>query len=78
MGDKFEQDEFISDHIECKLKMNIQGDKAEVYRTDVLKQFPFPEIKGEKFVTEDIVYNQIALAGYKTIYINKPIKIIEY
>lgn len=78
VGDKFEQDEFISDHIECKLKMNIQGDKAEVYRTDVLKQFPFPEIKGEKFVTEDIVYNQIALAGYKTIYINKPIKIIEY
>lgn len=78
VGDKFEQDEFISDHIECKLKMNIQGDKAEVYRTDVLKEFPFPEIKGERFVTEDIVYNQIALAGYKTIYINKPIKIIEY
>lgn len=78
VGDKFEEDEFISDHIECKLKMNIQGDKAEVYRTDILKQFPFPEIKGEKFVTEDIVHNQIALSGYKTIYTNNPIKIIEY
>ena len=33
VGDKFEEDEFISDHIECKLKMNIQ--EAAIYSMSV-------------------------------------------
>ena len=38
----------------------IRADKAEVFRTDVLRRFPFPEIEGEKFVTEAVVWNRIA------------------
>lgn len=32
---------------------------ALVLRTDIVKQHPFPEIKGEKFISEEYVYLQI-------------------
>ena len=45
-------------------KYNLTGDKAEVFFTDVLRKYPFPEIEGEKFITEDSVWLAIARDGY--------------
>lgn len=39
-------------------------DKAEVYRTAILKKFPFPEYENEYFVTEATVWDSISYAGY--------------
>ena len=50
---------------------------AEVWKTSVLKEFPFPEFEGEKFVTEAVVWNKIA-KKYKLRYFNKNIYICEY
>ena len=36
-----------------------KGDTSLVFKTDVLREFPVPEIEGEKFVTEGYVYDQI-------------------
>ena len=70
------------DYIDCstldiEYKYCITGDLAEVFRTDVLKEFPFPEIDGEKFCPEDLVWHRIALK-YKLRYINKVIYYAEY
>ncbi|MEG0559839.1 MAG: glycosyltransferase family 2 protein [Muribaculaceae bacterium] len=35
------------------------GDTTLVYRTDILKNHLFPEIDGEKFITEAYIYDQI-------------------
>lgn len=43
------------------------GDKAEVFYTEVLKGFPFPEIPHNTFVPEALVWYRIAAAGYKFI-----------
>lgn len=56
---------------------NILGDKAEAYYTEILKNFPFPEIPGENFITEDIVWNQIAAFGLKIRWFNDVIYIVE-
>lgn len=56
---------------------NILGDKAEAYYTSVLKKFPFPEIKGENFMTEDIVWDKIAETGLKIRWFNDIIYIVE-
>ena len=45
-------------------KMHLEGDKAEVYRTDILRKYPFPEFKGEKFLSECAVWDKISLEGY--------------
>ena len=59
-------------------KLNIKGDRAEVFYTHVLKSFPFPEFAGENFLTEAAVWLQIALAGHKIRWFNEIIYLCEY
>ena len=46
--------------IEMRYKYHIQGDMLEVFRTSVMREIPFPDIPGEKFVPEALVWNRIA------------------
>lgn len=59
-------------------KKHLLGDKAEVYRTDLLKKHPFPEFENEYFVTEAVCWNAIAAEGYKIRWFNQPICVCEY
>ena len=59
-------------------KYNLLGDKAEVYFTDVLKKYPFPEIPGENFISEEIVWNAIARDDYYLRWFNEIIYICDY
>ena len=38
----------------------LSGDRAQVYITDILKQYPFPEYEGEKFISEGVVWSRMA------------------
>lgn len=46
--------------LEMRHKLNITGDMMEVWRTDVMREFPFPEIPNERFCSEALVWNRIA------------------
>ena len=46
--------------IDLRYRYHVKGDMLEVFRTSVLREIPFPEIKGEKFVPEALVWNRIA------------------
>lgn len=71
-------DEYVdSTTIEMR-KRGVFGDKAEVYYTKVLRDFPFPEFNDEKFCTESIVWDRISHAGYKLRYFNHRIYICDY
>lgn len=59
-------------------KYRLYGDKAEVYKTSIIKKYPFPEFEGEFFITENVVWNQIAKDGYLIRWFQKPIYICEY
>lgn len=59
-------------------RMGIRGDKAEVYRTELLRRFSFPVFPGEKFITECVVWYRIASAGYMLRLIDEPIYLCEY
>ncbi|BCK00817.1 glycosyltransferase family 2 protein [Anaerocolumna chitinilytica] len=59
-------------------KFHLNGDKAEIYRTDLLKKYPFPEFENEKFVTEATVWNAIAYDGYKIRWFRDIIYICKY
>lgn len=72
-----ERDEFIENYIVYRIKNNRPGDMAEVYKTKYLKQFPFPEFAGEKFISEDVVWIEISKVS-DTVYLNKVIYICEY
>ena len=36
-----------------------KGETTLVFKTDVLRKYPFPEIEGEKYVPEDYIYDKI-------------------
>lgn len=46
--------------IDLRYKYHVCGDMCEVFRTEVLRDFPFPELKGERFCPESLVWNRIA------------------
>ena len=54
-----------------------KGDTTLVFVSDVIKKFPFPEIKNEKFITEGIVYDRID-REYKLAVFPKILTVCEY
>lgn len=66
-----------SDFIDYRVNHRIIGDRAEVVKTSVMKEFPFPEFKGEKFITEGVVWNRMAIK-YKARYVDEAYIICEY
>ena len=53
------EDEYIGSYNQVRVYEQRLGDMAEVYYTDILKQYPFPEFEKEKFLGEDIVWMEI-------------------
>ncbi|MBF1275603.1 MAG: glycosyltransferase family 2 protein [Parvimonas micra] len=62
---------------QVRFGLGIEGDMKEVFRTSVLREFPFPEIKDEKFCPEALLWNRIA-SKYKLRHINQIIYLVEY
>jgi len=64
---------FDSDSLEVFHKWRVKGEKWGFQRTDIMRQFPFPDhISG--FVPEGVVWSRIALE-YKTRWVNEPLRI---
>lgn len=57
---------------------HIRGEKAEAFKTDILRKYPFPCFEGENFISEGIVWNRIAFDGYKLRWFNKNVYYCEY
>lgn len=73
----FKRDEEIASYRDIRINGGIGGDKAEVFYTEILRRFPFPEYDGEKFLPEDLVWMQMS-GPYQMVHINKCIYIGEY
>lgn len=73
---------FCGAYLDCtsleRSKYGIEGDKAEVFFTELLRQYPFPEFENEKFLTEAVVWDRIAAEGYLLRFFNEPIYVAEY
>ena len=54
----FDRYDYVSDY-------PIDGERAEVFWTDIFKKYPYPEIEGEVYLTPCIPWNRMAHDGYK-------------
>ena len=61
-------------HYELETIHGVTGEKWGCHRTSVLRQFEFPEIPGEKYCPEGIVWNRIA-RSYLMRHVNEPLRI---
>lgn len=73
----FPVNEKIESYIDSRVNGNIMGDKAEVFYTKCLKEFPFPEFPNEKFISEAVIWIKMALK-YKMVHINEAIYVGDY
>lgn len=77
-GKYFNSSEIIGSYIDIRINSHdTHSDKAEVFYTRCLKEFPFPEYPGEKFLGEDIVWARMG-RKYQMVHINKAIYIGNY
>lgn len=56
----------------------LDSDRAEIYRTELLRLHPFPEFENEYFITENVCWDRIALDGYYTVFYPDVIYFNEY
>lgn len=76
VGNKLPQS-IIATSLAIRYQYSIIGDLVEVFKTEVLKKFPFPEYIGEKFCPEALLWNRIA-QKYSLLFTNKGFYITQY
>ena len=59
IGTNKSYDDVIMTSIDFRFKKKIVGDMAEVYKTKVIRQYPFPQFEGERFCPEALVWKRI-------------------
>ncbi|MGP6545765.1 glycosyltransferase family 2 protein [Ornithobacterium rhinotracheale] len=70
-------EKITSNSLDIRYKHNITGDLVEVFKTDILQEYTFPEIEGEKFCPEALIWNRIA-QKYKIDFYNYGFYVTEY
>ena len=65
------------DYFKCKRIGSGASDCCETLRTELFLQFPFPEYPNERFLSEGVLWKQVA-SNHRYIYINKIIYICDY
>lgn len=77
IGSGLPSEELVCSSLDIRLKHHVTGDLKEVFRTEVLREMPFPEFEGEKFCPEALAWNRIA-QKYDLLFFSRPIYIAEY
>ncbi|WP_297129007.1 glycosyltransferase family 2 protein [uncultured Porphyromonas sp.] len=71
-------EEFFDNHLRTiRHRRGMMQDMAEVFRTDYLRRYPFPELEGERFCTEALVWNRLD-RQYRFRFLNRVIYLCEY
>ena len=69
VGDSYPADVIDSTPMDMILRYQVKGEKFGFQRTEVMRQYPFPEdVSG--YLPESIIWWRIAKAGYKTRFVN--------
>lgn len=75
VGERFSQGIIDSDSVEMRYRFKVKGEKWGFHRTEVLRCFPFPVIKGYVgYVPEGIIWSAIA-EQFKTRYVNEMLRV---
>lgn len=77
IGSGLPQEIIDTNSLDIRYRFGITGDLKEVFRTEVMRKFAFPETNGERFCPEALVWNRIAYK-YKLRFFNKAVYSVEY
>lgn len=73
IGKEFVEDSLESNDLDIVFKYGCRYEMWGILSTKVLREYPFPEIKGLRFFPEAVIWQDMA-RKYKAIYINTPLR----
>lgn len=76
IGKPFPKDKYISSLRELEASGN-GGERSLVFKTEIIRRYPYPVIEGERFLTESVVYDRIGLK-YDFVISNDTLTTCEY
>lgn len=76
-GSRYPQNVMESDYLETRLRLGVGGEKRNAIRTDILRQYPYPQIEGERYVRVSIILEEIS-ERYKFLCVNEVFERFEY
>lgn len=74
IGSRFPRTFFDSDPITAATIYKVTGEKWGFHRTEILRQYPYPQFPGEKLVPDGLVWNRIGMT-YKIRFVDEPLRI---
>ncbi len=77
IGSYLPSDMTICKYIDLRIKYKVNGDKATLWKSKVLKNYAFPIIEGEKFIPDAYLMMQIS-KKYQIMTLNKIVMLVEY
>lgn len=78
IGSQVKQTVIDATAIEYRFKYKIKGDRAEIVRTRLLREYPFPVIENEKFFPESYIWYSMSRDNVLFRWFSEPIYITEY
>lgn len=64
--------------VDYRYKYKIQGDRAEIVKTNIIKNYKFPVFSDERFMPESYLWFSLSRDGYYMRWFNRVIYITEY
>jgi glycosyltransferase involved in cell wall biosynthesis len=77
IGSQFPNDLLLADFESIGSQWGVVGDKKELFRTEVIRNYPFPEFPGEKRVPTSLILIRIA-KDFPALYLNRIVCFKEY
>ena len=77
IGTKFPDNLKSSKYFDIYNNHGVKGDKKFIYRTELTRDFPYPEFEGEKYVGLDYKYKKLD-EKYEVALVNKVVCVVEY
>ena len=59
------------------MRFRLAGDKWGFHRTDIMRQFRFPEFAGETYIPDGLLWQRIG-SQYRIRYVNEPLRILYF
>lgn len=75
-GSRFPESPMITKWLQLE-KLKCNGERSLVFKTKIARQYPFPIIPGETFVTENVVYEKIG-RDWSFLATNNSLTVCEY
>lgn len=78
IGTPFPESPMVADHIEIYYRRGCWGDAMRAVRTDIIRQFRFPQIPDERYIPPAYMWNQLGFNRYRVLYFNEVLAYKEY